>query len=122
VLSQFAEAENITVEDADVDAELQTMAGSAGEQAEALLRILGTENGRETIRRSLLTRRTLTRLIELAGGEASSVASEPAAAVVAGPASAANEEPEAQTEAVEEAPAAADEAPKPRRSGPRSVE
>ena len=35
VLSKFAEAENITVEDADIEAEIETMAASAGEQADS---------------------------------------------------------------------------------------
>jgi trigger factor len=69
VLSEFAKAENITVEDSDVDAELQEMAGTAGEQSEAILRLFDNENGRDTLRRSLLTRKTLARLVEIAGAD-----------------------------------------------------
>lgn len=80
VLSQFAEAENISVEPEDVDAEIQTMAASAGEQADAIVRIFDTENGRESIRRTLLTRKTLTRLVEIAstGSDDAKAAKKPA--------------------------------------------
>jgi len=70
VLSKFAEAENTTVDDADVEAELQTMAASAGEQSAAILRLFGSESGRDSLRRSLFTRKTLARLVEIAGEEA----------------------------------------------------
>lgn len=115
VLSEFAEAENISVDDSAVEAELQTMAASAGEQADALLRIFGTENGRETIRRSLHTRRTLARLVELASGEQGDTTAEAPA----------DEAPAAEVAAAEEAEAteeASPEAPKARRTGPRSAE
>jgi len=69
VLSKFADAENITVTDDDVTAEVQTMVGGAGEQMETLLRLFDTDNAKDTIKRSLLTRRTLERLAEVAGGE-----------------------------------------------------
>jgi len=69
VLSEFAEAENITVDDAAVEAELQSMAASAGEQSEAMMRLFGSESGRESISRSLFSRRTLARLVEIAGAE-----------------------------------------------------
>jgi trigger factor len=110
VLSQFAETENITVEAADIDAELSNMAAGAGEQAEALMRILGSENGRETIRRSMHTRRTLARLVELVGGGT------PTEAPAEAPAE------EASSTEAPDAEAAAEDAPKARRSGPRTTE
>ena len=70
VLSKFADAENIVVEDADVEAEIDTMVGGAGEQADALRRLFDNENARESIKRTLLTRRTLERLAELVGTDA----------------------------------------------------
>ncbi len=70
VLSTFAEAENIEVTDADVDAELQTLTASAGEQAQTIMTLFDNENGRDTLRRSLLTRETLARLVEVASGGA----------------------------------------------------
>jgi trigger factor len=69
VLSKFADAENIVVEDADVDAEIDTMVGGAGEQADALRGLFNNDNARDSIKRTLLTRRTLERLAELVGTE-----------------------------------------------------
>lgn len=69
VLGRFSEAENIDVTTEDVDREIQTMAGSAGDQADAITRIFDTEHGRESIRRTLLTRKTLERLVEIASAE-----------------------------------------------------
>ena len=77
VLSQFAEAENITVTHEEIDAEIDKMASSAGEQADAIRRLFGTENGHATVQRTLLTRKTLERLVELAsadGTEAAAIA------------------------------------------------
>lgn len=69
VMSEFAAAENIAVADADVDAELQSLAASAGDQSAAVLEVLGSESGRESLRRSLFARRVLARLVEIAGQE-----------------------------------------------------
>ena len=66
VLSQLAEAENINVEDADVDAELETMAASAGEQGDFVRQLFGGQDAKETLARNLHTRRTLARLVEIA--------------------------------------------------------
>ena len=73
VLSQFAEAENITVEDSDIDAEIETMAGSAGEQADMLRQLFSSEEARDSLARTLHTRKTLARLVEITsqdGGKA----------------------------------------------------
>jgi trigger factor len=80
VLSQFAEAENINVEDADVDAELESMAASAGEQGDFVRQLFGGEEARETLARNLHTRRTLERLVEIAGqaGKKAAPATKPA--------------------------------------------
>jgi len=110
VLSKFAEAENIEVTDADVDAELESLASSAGEQAETIRTVFGSENGRDTLRRSLLTRKTLARLVEVASGVSAQSGSPEAEAAPAA---------EAAPLTTEE-PAAAQ--PKPRRSGPRQSE
>jgi trigger factor len=104
VLSKFAEAENIDVSDEEIESELQTMAASAGEQGPAILQIFGSENGRDTMRRSLKTRRTLARLVEIAGGDGAAPAAVEA-------------EPAAEAPASEEKPA-----PKARRSSPRRTE
>jgi len=75
VLSKFADAENISVSDEDVATEIQNMVtGGNDEQTAALLQLFDTENARDTIRRSLLTRRTLERLAQVTGGEAGTTA------------------------------------------------
>jgi len=81
VLSEFAKAENISVEDSDVDAEIDSMAASAGEQAEAIRRLFANEAARESLARSLHTRRTLARLVEIASqrdGEEAAAEKKPA--------------------------------------------
>ena len=70
VLSKFADAENIVVEDSDVEAEIDTMLSGAGEQSAQLRALFDNEQARESIKRTLLTRRTLERLAELVGSEA----------------------------------------------------
>jgi len=84
VLSTFAEKEGIKVEDADVEAEIETMAASAGEQADLIRTIFNGEQGRQNIERQLLTRKTFGRLVEIAdadnsGAEAEAPAKKPAA-------------------------------------------
>jgi trigger factor len=95
VLSHFAEAENITVEDADVEAEIETMAATAGEQADAFRKLFASDDAKDSLKRSMLTRKTLARLVEVVGTDA--------------------EQP-----AAEEKPAR--RAAKPRRSAPRSTD
>lgn len=70
-LSKFAEEEGIKVEDADVEAEIDVMAQSAGEQADTIRLIFGGEQGQENLRRSLLTRKTFGRLVEIADPDTS---------------------------------------------------
>lgn len=76
VLSQVAEAENIMVGDAEVEAEVERLVAGAGEQADEARRLFASEQGRDTLRRSLLTRRTLERLVDIASaGEAEGASS-----------------------------------------------
>lgn len=77
VLSKFAEAEGIKVEDADVEAEIETMAASAGEQAELIRTIFRGEQGRQNIERQLLTRKTFGRLVEIADQDGAKETEEP---------------------------------------------
>jgi trigger factor len=95
VLSKFAETEGIKVEDADIDAEIETMAASAGEQGDLIRTIFNGEQGRQNLERQLLTRKTFARLVEIAGGDTTST----------------------EAEAPEKKPA-----PKSRRSSPRKTE
>lgn len=66
VLSQVAEAEDIQVADADVDEEVAKLSLAAGQQAAQFQQLFASENGRDTIRRNLVTRRTLERLVDVA--------------------------------------------------------
>ncbi|MFQ5880764.1 MAG: trigger factor, partial [Dehalococcoidia bacterium] len=70
VLSKVAEAEGISVEASEVDQEIERMAAAAGPQAEQVRRLFDTPNGRGAIERSLLTRKTLDRLVAIASGQA----------------------------------------------------
>jgi trigger factor len=67
VLSQFAEAENIEVDATEIEAEVDTMASSSGEQGEMIRQLFNTDDAKESLSRSLHTRKTLARLVEIAG-------------------------------------------------------
>jgi trigger factor len=66
VLSEVAEAEKIEATDAEVEEEITKMTEAAGAQAQQLRDLFTSENGKETIRRNLVTRKTLARLVEIA--------------------------------------------------------
>ncbi|HEX9641471.1 MAG TPA: hypothetical protein VGB13_09175, partial [Candidatus Krumholzibacteria bacterium] len=66
VLSEVATAENIEASNAEIDEEIERLSGAAGAQAQQLKELFATEGGRDTIRRNLITRKTLDRLVELA--------------------------------------------------------
>jgi trigger factor len=68
VLSRLRELENITVTPADIEAEIDRI-GGGGPQGEQLRAIFDTESGRETIERSLLSRKTVERMRQIALGE-----------------------------------------------------
>ena len=55
-----------------MDAELERMAAAVGQQAEELRRLFTSPSGREAIERSLLTRKTLDRLVAIASPEETS--------------------------------------------------
>jgi trigger factor len=66
VLSQLTGAENIEAADEEIEAEIDKMTASAGQQAAQLRQLFDSENGRDTIRRNLQTKKTLARLVEIA--------------------------------------------------------
>ncbi len=66
VLAEVSEAEHIEVSDEDIDAEIEKMTASAGAQGAQLRQMFSTDDARGTIRRNLLTRKTLERLVEIA--------------------------------------------------------
>ncbi|HET9476221.1 MAG TPA: trigger factor, partial [Dehalococcoidia bacterium] len=67
VLSQLAVDEKIEVEEPDVDAEIERLIESSGPQAEQMRKIFEAPDAKASIGRSLLTRKTLERLVEIAG-------------------------------------------------------
>jgi len=66
-LSQLAEDEQIKIEPGDVDAEIERIVESSGQQAEQMRKIFSAPDAKASIERSLLTRKTLERLAEIAG-------------------------------------------------------
>ena len=67
-LTALAEAENVKVEPAEVDSEIEQIISSSGAQAAQIRQLFSSPGGRESIERSLLTRRTLDRLVEIVSG------------------------------------------------------
>ena len=65
-LTRLAEQEEIKAENQEVDAEVDRLAGSAGEQADQFRKLFGSPDGRAAIARSLVTRKTMDRLTEIA--------------------------------------------------------
>jgi trigger factor len=65
-LTRLAEQEEIKAEDREVDAEVDRLAGSSGQQAEQLRKLFGSPDGRAAIARSLVTRKTMDRLADIA--------------------------------------------------------
>ena len=85
VMRKLAEEESIEVEAADIDAEIDRLTeNSAEESADNLRRVLNSEDSRESLRSSLLNRKVLARLVEIAlenGPAEDSDANEPQAEV-----------------------------------------
>ena len=85
VMRKLAEEESIEIESADIDAEIDRLTeNSAEESADNLRRVLNSEDSRESLRSSLLNRKVLARLVEIAlenGPAEDSDANEPQAEV-----------------------------------------
>jgi len=73
VLSKVMEDEAIEVADQELDGEVETMAQAAGDKADELRQFFKSPVGRQSLERTLLTRNTVRRLVEMAGEEAGSV-------------------------------------------------
>lgn len=69
VLSQVAEAEGIEVSDDEIAAEIDSLSGPMGEEAERFKEVFSTPEGNSSIRRSLLNRKLLERVSAIASGE-----------------------------------------------------
>ena len=72
-LTRLAEQEEIKAEDQEVDAEVERLAGSSGEQAHQLRTLFGSPDGRAALARSLVTRKTMDRLAEIASRDGATI-------------------------------------------------
>jgi len=79
VLIRLAEAEGIEVAPEDIEAELERIIQPFGEETERFRQVFDTPDGRATIRRDLLSQKTLERLGQIASGEAPAKADAPGA-------------------------------------------
>lgn len=66
ILSQVSEDEAVEVSDDEVDAELDRYTADMGENAARMREVLGSQEGRASIARSLKTRKTFDRLVQIA--------------------------------------------------------
>jgi len=68
ILGKVAEEEKIEVDKSEIDTEIENMTKDATENKDELEKILDTLQARESIEQTLLTRKTIQRLIEIAKG------------------------------------------------------
>ena len=68
VLGRIAEQEKIEVGDAEITAELENMAQSATENKDEVQKLLDSPQARNSVEQILTTRKTIQRLVEIAGG------------------------------------------------------
>ena len=68
VLGKIAEEEKIEVSDTEIEADIEGMVRSATENKDELNKFLNTPQSREAIKRSLISRKTVQRLVEVARG------------------------------------------------------
>jgi trigger factor len=66
VLSELREAEHIEVSDAEVAEEIERLASGAGNQADEFRRLFSSDGAKDSLRRSLMTKKTLDRLVQIA--------------------------------------------------------
>ena len=70
LLTQVAEKEGIDPTDEDVETEIEEMATRAGEQGEQMRELFMSQENRDSVARSIRSRRTVQRLVDIAKGEA----------------------------------------------------
>ena len=73
-LTRFTEEENVTVDAADIDAEIERIVASAGEQGEQMRALFSSADAKSAIERSLLTKKTVDRLTEVVGANGTKAA------------------------------------------------
>lgn len=91
LLTQVAETEGIEATEEDVDAEIETMASGAGDQGDQVRQLFMSQENRDSVARSIRSRRTVQRLVDIAKGAEGDAQPTEAAA------------PQAETEQAEEA-------------------
>jgi len=69
VLGKVAEAEKVEVSDKEIDEEIEAMLKDVPDKKEEFQRALNAPPSRGSIRQILLTRKTVDRLVEIAGSE-----------------------------------------------------
>lgn len=69
VLGKVSELENISVDDGEVEAEIERLVQGAGERQEEVRQVLNQSQNKQSIKNELLTRKTMDRLIEIAAAE-----------------------------------------------------
>lgn len=81
LLTHVAETEGIDATDEDVTAEIEDMATRAGEQGDQVRELFMSQENRDSVSRSIRSRRTVQRLVDIAKGSAPAAeeAEEPAA-------------------------------------------
>ena len=68
VLRKLAQDQGIDIEPEEVQAEIDSMLEESGDSENAMRRVLGSDDARESIRSSLLSRKVLGRLVEIIEG------------------------------------------------------
>jgi len=68
VLGRIAEEEKIEVSDAEIDAELENMVQSVAGNKDEVRKRLDSPQVRDSIEQLLMTRKTIQKLVEIAGG------------------------------------------------------
>ncbi len=66
VLDKVAEKEKIEVSDSEIDTEIENMVKSVTKNKDELEKVLNTLQARESIKQTLITRKTIQRLVEIA--------------------------------------------------------
>ncbi|MGB4862047.1 MAG: trigger factor [Tepidiformaceae bacterium] len=69
VLNELAEAEGLAVTAEEIDEELDSLVGPMGDDSERFRQMFASDEGVATIRRNLLSRKTLDRIAAIAKGE-----------------------------------------------------
>jgi len=67
-LGKITEEEKFEVSDSEISAEIENMTKSATENKDELTKFLNTPQARESIKQTLITRKTIQRLVEIAKG------------------------------------------------------